>query len=123
MIVLDSSIWIEHLKSKPATGKISHYFKNIQEVITPTIAIYEVFKRMKKEHSVQETYDLVAQMLKTNVVPITADIAMTAANVSLEHDLPMADSLVYATAVEYDCKVVTLDNDFRDLPRAEVIRS
>ena len=69
----------------------------------------------------QKVYNMVAQMLKTNVIPITADIAMTAANVSLEHDLPMADSLVYAAAVEYDCKVVTLDNDFRNLPRAEVI--
>ena len=121
MIVVDSSIWIEHLKSKPATGKISHYFKNLHEVLTPTIVIYEVLKRMKKEHPVQKVYNMVAQMLKTNVIPITADIAMTAANVSLEHDLPMADSLVYAAAVEYDCKVVTLDNDFRNLPRAEVI--
>jgi predicted nucleic acid-binding protein len=48
---------------------------------------------------------------------LTTTVALTAADLSLEHRLAMADSLIYATAVLHQVEVVTSDPDFLGLPR------
>jgi predicted nucleic acid-binding protein len=79
------------------------------------------FKKIRKESSLTYAEQLTAQIYKTELVSLMKEIALCAANISLEYDLPMADSIVYATAELRHCKGVTLDNDFHKLPWAEVI--
>lgn len=54
-------------------------------------------------------------MLKTKVVDLTAEIARSAAELSLKFSLPMADAIVYATARKENCKIVTSDPHFKNL--------
>ena len=122
MIVVDSSLWVEHLRTDAPSARISRYFSRPHDIFTPTVVLYEVFKKIRRERSASDAERLIAQIYKTKLVSLTEEIALCAANVSLEHDLPMADSIVYATAELLDCKVVTMDNDFHKLPLAEVIR-
>ncbi len=122
MILVDSSGWIEYFTDGEKSGKFYFYLKDLKKVITPTIVLYEVYKKIKKELSEQQALEASAQMVKTQLIPLTEEIALQAADVSLEYSLPMADAIVYTTALIHQCKVITLDHDFFKLPRVEIIR-
>jgi len=53
--------------------------------------------------------------MKTKIVPLSEEIALLAAEISLKHTLPMADAVVYATAIKEICPVVTSDPHFKGL--------
>ena len=84
-------------------------------MITPTIVIYEVYKHAKRLLSEEAAVDAVAVMQKTRVVPLTDELALVAADLSLAHKLPMADAIVLATAQAHEADVVTSDADFADI--------
>jgi predicted nucleic acid-binding protein len=85
-------------------------------VITPTIVIYEVYKHAKRLRSEEDAVDAVAAMQKTRVVPLTDELALIAADLSIAHKLPMADAIVLATAQAHNADVVTSDSDFEGIP-------
>ncbi|MEA2344550.1 MAG: hypothetical protein QOF63_2719 [Thermoanaerobaculia bacterium] len=117
MIVIDSSGWLEFLTDGPAADEYAKYLRKTADVVTPTIVIYEVYKRAKRVLGEEEAIDAVAAMQKTQVMPLTDELALIAADLSLLHKLPMADAIVLATAQAHDADVVTSDADFKDLPR------
>jgi len=84
--------------------------------VTPTIAVYEVYKVLKRDVSEEDALQAVAQMLRTNVVPLGPTLALEAADTSLEHSLAMADAIIYATARAHAAELVTTDADLADLP-------
>jgi predicted nucleic acid-binding protein len=87
-----------------------------EEIVTPTIAIYEVYKVLKRDASEENALLAVAQMLRTNVVPLSETLALEAADASLENSLAMADAIVYATARARRAGLVTTDADLEGLP-------
>ena len=70
----------------------------------------------ERERSEEEALISIAQIEKTRVVPLTTMIALTAADLGLEHGLAMADSVVYATARMNDADLITSDRDLAGLP-------
>lgn len=90
-------------------------------MITPTIIMYEVYKHSKRLRGEAGALDAVAAMQKTRVVPLNDELALTAADLSIEHKLPMADAIVLATARLYDAEVVTSDSDFDGVPGVRYI--
>ena len=115
MILLDSSIWLEYLADGPLKDKIEDYFNNRGEIITPTIVLYEVYKKLRQVVNEDEALMAVGQIKDTKVISLTEKIALTAADFSIEHSLAMADAVIYATAFEHGCKVVTSDAHFEKL--------
>lgn len=114
-VVLDSSGWIEFFTDGPLADRYAAYFTPKYELITPTIVLYEVYKKIKRERG-EETALLTAGRLNaTQIVHLTESIAFLAADVSLQHGLAMADAIVYATAKDQDAEVVTGDADLKDL--------
>ncbi|HVE72949.1 MAG TPA: type II toxin-antitoxin system VapC family toxin [Thermoanaerobaculia bacterium] len=89
-------------------------------VITPTVALYEVYKWIKRERSEDDALAAVATMKKTAVSPLTEEIALTAADLSLTHGLAMADAMMLAFARENDAELVTTDAGFQGLERVTV---
>jgi predicted nucleic acid-binding protein len=87
-----------------------------EQILTPTIAIYEVYKVLKRDASEEDALLAVAQMLRTNVVPLSETLALEAADTSLENSLAMADAIVYATARAREAELVTTDADLEGLP-------
>lgn len=78
--------------------------------------MYEVYKHAKRLRSEEDAVDAVAAMQKTRVVPLSDELALVAADLSLAHKLPMADAIVLATAQAHDAEVVTSDSDFVNVP-------
>jgi len=115
MILVDSFGWIEYLAGSKLAERYEGYLANLAEVITPTIVLYEVYKKLRRERREEEALLVVAQIMKTKTVPLSEEIALSAAEVSLKHTLPMADAIVYATAMKEACPVVTSDPHFKGL--------
>ena len=77
--------------------------------------LYEVYKKIKLERTEEDALLAVSQINKTLVIQLDESIALLAADLSLEHSLLMADAIVYVTAVEKNCKVITSDTHFKKL--------
>ena len=112
MIVIDSSGWLEFFADGPYADEFAARLRQPANVITPTIAIYEVYKWIKRERSEDDALYAAATMRKTFVVDLSDEIALTAADLSLAHKLPMADAIILATARAHDAEVWTTDSDF-----------
>jgi predicted nucleic acid-binding protein len=116
VIVIDSSGWLEFLTDGPLADEYAKYLRQTTAVVTPTIVMYEVYKHAKRTRSEEDAVDAVAAMQKTLVLPLTDELALVAADLSLSHKLAMADAIVLATAQAHDAEVVTSYSDFQNIP-------
>ena len=112
MIVLDSSGWLEFFADGPHAREFGARLRQASLVLTPTVAIYEVYKWVKRERSEEEAIEAVATMKKTNIVDLTEELALTAADLSLTHKLAMADSMMLAVARMHNAELFTTDSGF-----------
>ncbi|HEX8408072.1 MAG TPA: type II toxin-antitoxin system VapC family toxin [Thermoanaerobaculia bacterium] len=116
MIVVDSSGWIEFFTDGALADQYATKLRNLSVVVLPVITLYEVYKRLKRDLSEDDAIVAVSAMQRAHVVPITSEIALTAADLSLEHKLAMADALILATARLHRAELVTSDVDFEAVP-------
>ena len=116
MTLVDSVGWIEYATDGPLASAYAAHLKMLEQVVTPTIVVYEVYKVIKGVRSEEEALAAMAQLGKTRLVPLTDAIALMAADVSLEHRLGMADAIVYATALAESARLVTSDHHLAHLP-------
>lgn len=112
MNVVDSSGWLEYFADAPNADKFSSAIQNTRELIVPTLSLYEVFKRVSQQRNATAALRAVALMQQGRVVDLDATIALSAAKLSVELKLPMADSIMLATAQEYRATLWTQDADF-----------
>src|SRR3989304_7528345 len=115
MFLIDSSGWIEFFTDGHLSKAYSKYLKDLSKIITPTIILYEVYKKIKRERTEEDALLAASLINRTTVVHLSESIALSAADLSLKHSLPMADAVVYATALEQGCKVVTGDAHFKNI--------
>jgi predicted nucleic acid-binding protein len=86
------------------------------------IELYEVYKVVRRDLSEERAVEAVSALQRATIAPVDESLALEAADVSLELGLPMADSILYATARRHGATLVTGDADFEGLPGAVVIR-
>jgi toxin FitB len=96
--------------------------KDFSKIVTPTVVIHEVHKKIKKDRTEEEALLAGSLMEKTSVVPLEASIALLAADLSLKYGLPMADAMVYASALEKNTQLITGDSHFKDLEKVTLIK-
>ena len=113
--MLDSSGWLEFFGAGAYAEEFAARLRQPANVLTPTLAIYEVYKWIKRERSEEEAIAAVATMKKTQVIELTEEIALTAADLSLAHRLAMADAVMLATARMHDAELITTDSDFEGI--------
>jgi len=116
VIVVDSSGWVEYFTDGPLADVYAAKLRNLPSILTPVIVLYEVYKRLKRELSELDAVVAVSAMQRTRVVPISSELALTAADLSLEHGLAMADAIILATAQLYRAELVSSDSDFETVP-------
>jgi predicted nucleic acid-binding protein len=115
MILVDSCGWLEYFTDGSLADKYYTYLKKTEEIITPTIILYEVYKKIKTERSEEDAILAAAQIQETRLIPLTESIALGAADLSLEYKIPLADAVIYATARSMNAKIVTSDIHFAKL--------
>jgi len=112
MNIVDSCAWLAFFADEP---NARHYLPPLQDsdsLIVPSITIYEVFKVVLRESNENEAIQSIAAMQKGFVVDLTSSLAISAAKLGLKHNLPMADSIILATAHAYEATIWTQDSDF-----------
>jgi predicted nucleic acid-binding protein len=115
MNVVDSSGWLEYFANGPNAGFFSAPIENSADLIVPTISLFEVFKRVLQQTGETEALRAIAFMHSGQVVDLSTPLALHAAKLSLDLKIPMADSIMLATAREYDAILWTQDTDFEGL--------
>jgi toxin FitB len=115
MYLIDSCGWLEYFTDGPRANQYFSYLKKTKELVTPSIVLYEVYKKVKQEKKEESALLAVAQIQETLIVPLTEFIALSAADISLRFSLPMADAIIYATAKAKNARVVTGDTHFKNL--------
>ena len=116
MNIVDSSGWLAYFTDAPSAKHFETPLKDIDNLLVPVITIYEVFKVVLRESNEHNALQAIAAMLKAKTTDLTPQVAVNAAKMSLEYRLPMADSIILATAAAYDAVIWTQDSDFKDLP-------
>ena len=122
MNVVDSSGWIEYLTGAPNTDFFAPVILDSSQLIVPSISIYEVFKILLRSYPEGEALDMLNNMTRGSIVQLDTDIAIAAARLSLELRLPMADSIILATAQAYDATLWTQDVDFEGVEGVRYVR-
>ena len=115
MNIVDSSGWLAYFADEPNAKHFLNPLKDTASLVVPTITVYEVFKVVLRESSENETLQVTAAMQKGTVIDLTVQLAVAASKLSLENGLPMADSIILATAKAYDAILWTQDSDFKNM--------
>lgn len=116
MNVLDSSGWLEYFADGPNADNYLTLLGNVAELLVPSITLYEVFKVVCRQRGEDVALQAVAMMQQGRVVDLSSSIALLAAKLSLDLKIPMADSIILATAQAHDAVLWTQDDDFAGLP-------
>jgi toxin FitB len=115
MNVVDSSAWLEYFAAGPNAGWFADAIENTRELLVPSICLYEVFKRVVQQRSENDALQAVAIMEQGTVMDVDAATALSAARISLDQGLPMADSLILAVARHNRATLWTQDAHFQGL--------
>jgi toxin FitB len=121
MNVVDSSGWLEYFRNGPNSGFFSAPIEKSDQLIVPTISIYEVFKRVLQQKNETDALRAVAFMKAGLVVDLTSTLALHSAKLSFDLRIPMADSIMLATAREYEAILWTQDADFEGMAGVKFI--
>jgi predicted nucleic acid-binding protein len=119
--VVDSSGWLEYFADGPNATFFAGALHNTGELIVPVITVYEVFKYVSLQRGEGAALQAVAIMRQGRFIDVTDTLALSAAQVSIEYRLPMADSLILATAREHEAALWTQDADFSGVPGVEYV--
>lgn len=121
MNVVDSSGWLEYFADGPNAAFFAAAIEKPANLVVPTISLYEVFKRVLQQRDHGAALQVVAVMRQGTVVELSEALAVSAARVSVQHGLPMADSIMLATAQAADATLWTQDSDFEDVPSVRYV--
>lgn len=116
MTIVDSVGWLAFFTGDILLAQYRPHLLRQSDLLTPTIIIYEVCKRMELHAGRQAAAVAAAQMLKTNVIPLDEALATMAARISLTYHLAMADAIIYTTALIHNAALITSDAHFQGLP-------
>lgn len=122
MNVVDSSAWLEYLADGENADLFEAAVEDTGALIVPTLSLYEVYKVVCRQRSRDDALRAVATMHQGQVVDLTPEVAIAAAQLSLQHKLPMADSVILATARAYGALLWTQDEDFEGLEGVRYVR-
>jgi toxin FitB len=119
MNIVDSSGWLAYFADEPNAKYFLTPLSDAALLVVPTITIYEVFKVILRESSENEALQAVVAMQQGRIADLNAPLAIAASRLSLEYNLPMADSIILATAHEYKAIVWTQDSDFENISKVK----
>ncbi|PKL33314.1 MAG: VapC toxin family PIN domain ribonuclease [Spirochaetae bacterium HGW-Spirochaetae-10] len=115
MNVVDSSGWLEYFADSDRADLFAKPIEDTEHLIVPSISVYEVFKKLLIEFNEDIALTAIAHMQIGKVIDLDQDLAMTAARISVEEKIPMADSIIWATALRYGATLWTQDEDFKNI--------
>jgi predicted nucleic acid-binding protein len=116
--VVDSSAWLEYFFDTALAASFAPAIEDPERLVVPVITLYEVFKKVLRTHGEDAALQIAAQMQQGELVNVDEGLALEAAKLPL----PLADSLIYATAQRHGATLWTQDQHFEGLPGVRFIQ-
>jgi len=116
---VDSSAWLSYFAGDKNAAAFAKAIEAIDELLVPSITLTEVFKCIVRQRDEDVALEAIAHMEQGKVVSLGSALAVEAAVYGLKHKLPLADSIIYATAKKYSAVIWTQDADFKVLPNVK----
>jgi predicted nucleic acid-binding protein len=113
--VVDSSGWIEYLTNGAEADFFAAAILDERELVVPTLSIFEVYRKVLQSREENDALAVVPLMSRGTIVDLTPDLAVAGAELSVQHKLLMADSIILATARAWRATLWTQDADFEGL--------
>ena len=120
--LVDTCGWIEWLTEGKLAQSFEPYLKDPEKLIVPSIVQYELYRWLYRTHGEVKACEVIAVTEQGHVVPLDTSVALSAASVSSEFKLAMADAIVFATALKHQVSVVTCDAHFQSLPHVKYLK-
>lgn len=109
---MDSSGWLEYFIGSSRAQLFAPAIEDPQNLIVPIITIYEVFKKVFRVRGENDALQVASTMQSGTVIDLDLPITLDAARLQL----PLADSIIYATALRHGATLWTQDDQFDGLP-------
>ncbi len=122
MTVIDTSGWLQYLADGPLAAQYEKYLAKPETVMTPSVALSEVYKKVKKAKGAEVALAVVAQIEKTTVIGLDEEIALMAGDLALAHSLPLSQAIAYATALREEAQLVTADPHLKGLEQVTFLQ-
>ena len=115
MNVVDSSAWLSYFAGDKNASVFASPIENLDKLLVPSITITEVFKHVLRQRGEEPALAIIAHMEQGRVISLDSELAINAASYGIAHKLPLADSIIFATAQKYNALLWTQDSDFKGL--------
>ncbi len=119
MNIVDSSAWLSYFAGDSNAEYFAEPIENTPALLVPSITLAEVFKIILRQRDEDVALAAIAQMEQGQVIVLDSRLSIDAAYYGLKYQLPLADSIIYATAMKYNAIIWTQDNDFESLDRVK----
>jgi predicted nucleic acid-binding protein len=110
--LVDSSAWLEYFAGGPMAGRFAGAIEGVARLLVPSIVLLEVTRRVMQQRGEDMAPQVAAVMLQGRLVPLDGSLALSAAQLGVSQKLPLADSIICATARQFDATLWTMDADF-----------
>ncbi len=121
MNVVDSSGWLEYFAEGSNANFFAPAIEDTKKLLVPVICIYEVFKRIRQQSGINAAQQHISDMKLGKIIELDESLALSAAKLSADLKLPMADSLVLATTRANNAILWTQDEHFKDFDDVKYI--
>ena len=115
MNVVDSSGWLEYFAGSENAALFAPAIEDPEQLLVPTITLYEVFKRLIQQAGISVAQTNIGDMLAGQILDLNDSLALSAAQIAVELRIPLADSIILASAREYHAMLWTQDEHFKGL--------
>ncbi|MCI5162189.1 MAG: type II toxin-antitoxin system VapC family toxin [Candidatus Electrothrix sp. AX5] len=113
MIIVDSCGWLEWFTDGMLADKYKEHLADTDNILMPAIILYEVYKILKREVGEEKALLAAGYMKNSRVIPLDDTLALAAADIALYEKLAMADAIIVATSIAYNCKIISSDVDLK----------
>ena len=117
--LIDTCGWIEWLTNGKLVSSFEPFFKNPTTLIVPTLVQHELYKWICREKNQTLALEIIGITENGLVIPLDTSLALSAADISKEYNLAMADAIIYATSRNQDAWLVTSDKHFKQVPHVK----
>jgi toxin FitB len=114
--LVDSSGWIEYFLDLPGAGYFAAFIEDEKKLLVPSISLYEVFRKLLVETDETTALQAVTQMQLGKVIALDEPLALNAARLGYDLNLPLADSIILATAYRFNATLYTMEEHFKGQP-------
>ena len=119
MNLVDSSAWLEYFADGPNAGFFAPAIERARDLLVPTIVVFEVYKRVLQQRNERAALEAISVLQHGQLIELTASLAIAAAQITQHEKLPMADSIILATARAQNATIWTQDSDFEEMDRVK----